>query len=248
MASKFDTYRRENECVERRYDRAQKANNIKEVYAARTDYQANIDKQKDELSKMDKSSQEYRDAKASLEEQEKKVNGMNYNGKEFNTIDQMSEKIDQYEMENRDLARQMDDAVRKGNTHKYDELSQKYATNVKAQEGIAAELKMNGIEKNNTIERQKIEKRNLDLDMRDKMQEKVAQAENKGKQPNKKDQENLDKYSQIARDEERKALEEIDKRKLQKMDEYGISTEEIDKERQQMEQARNRLLGEDKDR
>ena len=32
MASKFEQYRKDNECIERRYDRAQRAENIKEIY------------------------------------------------------------------------------------------------------------------------------------------------------------------------------------------------------------------------
>ena len=248
MASKVEQYRKDNECIERRYERAQKAENIKEIYAARADYQANIDKQKDELNKMDKSSQEYRDAKASLDEQESKVNGMNYYTKEGSDLSKVTEKMDEYKYENQDLGRQMDKAIAKGDTRKYDELSQKYETNIKAQEGIAAGLKMNGIEYENTIERQKIEKRNLDMDMRDKMQEKISQAQEKGKQPSEKDMADLEKYSKISKDEERKALEEIDKRKLKEMESYGISAEEIEKERQQRENARNRLLGEEKQR
>ena len=102
MASKFEQYRKDNECIERRYDRAQRAENIKEIYAARSDYQANIDKQKDELNKMDKSSQEYRDAKASLDEQESKVNGMNYYTKEGSDLSKVSEKMDEYKYENQD--------------------------------------------------------------------------------------------------------------------------------------------------
>ncbi len=248
MASKVEQYRKDNECIERRYERAQKAENIKEIYAARADYQANIDKQKDELNKMDKSSQEYRDAKASLDEQESKVNGMNYYTKEGSDLSKVTEKMDEYKYENQDLGRQMDKAIAKGDTRKYDELSRKYETNVKAQEGIAAELKMNGIEHENTIERQKIEKRNLDMDMRDKMQEKISQAQEKGKKPSEKDMADLEKYSKISKDEERKALEEIDNRKLKEMESYGISAEEIEKERQQRENARNRLLGEEKQR
>ncbi len=49
MSSKSEQLRKDNECIQRRYERAQKAGSITEMYAARKDYQDNIDKQKDEL-------------------------------------------------------------------------------------------------------------------------------------------------------------------------------------------------------
>ena len=47
MANKVEQLQKDNECIQRRYDRAQKASNVTEMYAARKDYQDNIEKQKD---------------------------------------------------------------------------------------------------------------------------------------------------------------------------------------------------------
>lgn len=246
MASRFEQLRDDNEIIERRYHRAEKTGNIREMYAARTDYQSNIDRQKDELNKMDKSSPEYASAKQNVDEQQRKAYGMEYRSKDGNDMDKLQSEMKDLERENRGLSMEMDKAVAKGDTRKYDDLSRRFETNVKAQEGISSQLKTNGIDHDNTTERQKIEKRNLDMDMRDKMDEKIKQAESKGKQPNERDLADYQKYADISKAEERQALEEIDNRKLKQMESYGISSEQIEKERQQMEQSRNRLLGEEK--
>lgn len=56
-------------------------------------------------------------------------------------------------------------------------------------------MKTNGIQHDNTIMQQKINKQNMDIDMRNKMAEKVQKAESKGKEANAKDKANLEKIS-----------------------------------------------------
>lgn len=248
MANRIEQLQKDNECIQRRYDRAQKANNVTEMYSAKKDYQDNIDKQKDELRKMDKSSPEYRQAKDSIDKQQSQANGMRYQSKTGNEMNEIKDHMQNLEHENDRLSREMDSAVQKGNTKKYDELSQKYTNNIKAQEGISSELKANGVQHDNSVTQQKINKQNLDIDMRNKMAEKVQKAEEKGKEPNAKDKANLEKYQQDVRKDERQALEEYDNRKLKEMESYGVSQEAIDKERENMEKSRNRLLGEDHNR
>lgn len=244
MANRVEQFQKDNECIQRRYDRAQKANNVTEMYAAKKDYQDNIDKQKDELRKMDKTSPEYKQAKDSIDKQQTRAYGMRYQSKTGNEMNEIRDHMHNLEHENERLSREMGRTVQKGDTKKYDELNQKYSNNIKAQEGISSELKTNGIQHNNTIMQQKINKQNLDIDMRNKMAEKVEKAESKGKEANAKDKANLDKYQQSVRKDEHQALEEIDNRKLKEMESYGVSQEAIDRERENMERARNRLLGE----
>ena len=133
-------------------------------------------------------------------------------------MNEIQDHMHDLEHENERLSREMDRAVQKGDTKKYDELNQKYSNNIKAQEGISSELKTNGIQHDNTIMQQKIDKQNLDIDMRNKMAEKVQKAESKGKEANAKDKANLEKYQQSVRKDERQALEEIDNRKLKEME------------------------------
>ena len=163
-------------------------------------------------------------------------------------MNEIQDHMHDLEHENERLSREMDRAEQKGDTKKYDELNQKYSNNIKAQEGISSELKTNGIQHDNTIMQQKINKQNLGIDMRNKMAEKVQKAESKGKEANAKDKANLEKYQQSVRKDERQALEEIDNRKLREMESYGVSQEAIDRERENMERSRNRLLGEDHNR
>jgi len=248
MASKIEHLQKDNECVQRRYDRAQKANNITEMYAAKKDYQDNIDKQKDELNKMDKSSPEYKQAKDNIDKQQSQAHGMHYRSKTGNEMNEIKDHMRDLEYDNERLSNEMDRAVQKGDTKKYDELNQKYTNNIKAQEGISNELKTNGIQHDNTIMQQKISKQNHDIDMRNKMAEKVEKAESKGKEPNAKDKANLEKYQQSVKNDERQALEEMDNRKLKEMESYGVSKEAIDRERENMERSRNRLLGEEHSR
>lgn len=248
MASRVEQLKKDNECIQRRYDRAQKANNVTEMYAAKKDYQDNIDKQKGELKKMDKSSPEYKQAKDSIDKQQTQAYGMRYQSKTGNEMNEIQDHMYDLEHENERLSREMDRAVQNGDTKKYDELNQKYSNNVKAQEGISAELKTNGIQHDNTIMQQKINKQNLDIDMRNKMAEKVEKAESKGKKANAQDKENLEKYQQSVRKDERQALEEIDNRKLKEMESYGVSQEAIDRECENMERSRNRFLGENHNR
>lgn len=246
MASKIEHLQKDNECIHRRYERAQKANNITEMYSAKKDYQDNIDKQKEELNKMDKTSPEYRQAKESVDKQQNQAHSMYYHSKNGNAMNEIQDHMNDLEYENERLSNEMYNAVQKGDTKKYDELHQKYTNNIKAQEAISSELKANGIEHNNTIMQQKVSKQNHDIDMRNKMAEKVEKSTSKGKEPNAKDVANLEKYQQSVKNDERQALEEIDNRKLKEMESYGVSKEAIDRERENMERSRNHLLGEER--
>lgn len=248
MANSIGQLQKENEYIKNRYDRAQKANNVTEIYAAKRDYQDNIDKQNAELEKMDKSSPEYRKAKESIEEQETQAHNMRYRSESGNEMNELQENIHSLENENKRLGYEMENAIEKGDTRKYDELNQKYVNNIKAQEGISSDLKANGIEFEDTIAQQKISKQNHDIDMRNKMAERVQKAESKGKEASEKDKANLEKYQQSVRDDERQALEEYDNKKLKEMESYGVSQEAIARERENMERSRNRLLGEDQSR
>ena len=248
MASKIEQLQKDNECIHRRYERSCKAGNLTEMYAARKDYQDNIDKQNDELRRMDKSSPDYQKAKESIDQQQRQAYGMRYQSKTGNEMNETYNHMKGLEHENERLSHEMDRAVQKGDTKKYDELNQRYANNIKAQEGISSELKLNGIQHDNTIMQQKITKQNLDIDMRNKMSEKVQKAESKGKQASAKDKANLEKYQDSVRRDERQALEEIDNRKLKEMESYGVSQEAIERERENLERSRNRLLGEDHSR
>lgn len=248
MSNKVEQLQKDNECIKRRYDRAQKANNITEMYAARKDYQDNIEKQKNELRKMDKYSPEYRQTKDSIEKQQTQAYSMRYQSKTGNEMNEIKQHMKNLELENKTLSNEMDKAIQKGDTKKYDELNQRYSNNIKAQEGISNELKINGIQNDNTIMQQKVIKQNLDIDMRNKMAEKIQKVESKGKKPNTKDEANFKKYQQDVRNDERQALEEYDNKKLNDMESYGVSPEAINQEREKMEQARNRLLGENYNR
>lgn len=113
MASKVEQLQKDNECIQRRYERAQKANNVTEMYAARKDYQDNIDKKKDEIRKMDKSSPEYRQAKDNIDKQQTQAYGMRCQSKNGNEMNEIRDHMQDLEHENERLSREMDRAVQK---------------------------------------------------------------------------------------------------------------------------------------
>ena len=254
MINKISQLMKDNECIKRRYERALKANNIKEMYAARAEYQENIDKQRDELRTLDKSSDEYKQAKVNIENQQRQAYGMRYTSNDENKDDlrEIEGLMYKYERENEALSKQMDEAIKKGDTQSYDELRHKYTTNLKAQEGISSQIKLDNRAHESSIVQQSVIQRDLDIDMRNKMAEKIQSS----KKPSEIDKANLEKYQNLVKSDERQALEKNDRKKLDemesrglddksKLDKYGLPRDLIQLERENLERSRSKLLGED---
>lgn len=145
-------------------------------------------------------------------------------------FDQYKKDMQNLANENGLLGKQMRSAMNAGNSKKYDELCKKYTENIEAQEGYAAEFKANGINCDNSIEQQKVAKRNLNIDMRDKMNENNSH-------------EKASKYANAVKEDEKRAVTEQSKNSSQKMEMYGVSSEQVEKEKIEQAEQRQKYLG-----
>ncbi|MBR3894587.1 MAG: hypothetical protein IKJ35_05510 [Clostridia bacterium] len=228
-----------NDIISKRFDAYAKSGDHTEMYAAKAEYDENLRDQKNELEDMrDKNSPEYRQKKEEIEKQEERSKEMSREidkqyKKEHGYNDQNAKKedLEKLKRENQGISREMHRAVEKGDTKKFDALSQKYETNIKAQEGISKELKTNGIDHEDTSYRQRVDLKNQNNDMSDKLR-----ASSKPK-----DRENAQKYMNRTRECEQKELKKKDNAELDRMkNNYGLSEEEINAERKKMEHEREK--------
>ena len=236
----YNKYKENNERIEERFKRAEKYRDSTEMYAARDDFDKNIEKQREMLSEMDKNSPEYRQLSDDIREQEYKFASMGCRARDSLGNESSQSKLEGLKRENDMLEHKMHQAVESGNTKAYDEARQRFETNIKAQDSLSKQMKMDGIEHENTTTTQNIHKQQLDEDMAGKMRERIEERTSKGKQPNPKDQENFQKYSGKASESMQENLKRYDDAKLDKMQSYGLSEEEIAKERREMEHQRER--------
>lgn len=227
-----------NDIISKRFDAYSKKNDHTEMYAAKAEFDENLRDQKNELADMkDKNSPEYQQKAAEIEKQEERSKEMSREisksyQKQYGYGEDNAKKADMEKLkrENEGLSREMHRAVEKGDTKKFDELSQKYENNVKAQEGICKELKTNGIEHEDTTHRQRVDLKHQNNDMSDKFR-------NSSKP---KDMENAKKYMDRTHECEQKELKKMDNAELDNMKNYGLSEEEINAQRRQMEHERER--------
>ncbi len=228
-----------NDIISKRFDAYAQKGDHTEMYAAKAEYDENLQDQKNELADMkDKNSPEYRQKAAEIEKQEERSKEMSREiDKQYkkehgdNDLDAKKEDLEKLKRQNEGISRDMHRAVEKGDTKKFDELSKKYETNVKAQEGMCKEFRTNGIRHEDTTYRQRVDLKNQNNDMADKFR-------NSSKP---KDQENAKKYMGKTRECEQKEMKKKDDEALEKKrNTYGISEEEINKERHEREHDRER--------
>ena len=238
----MNKYEYQNTHIYERFKAAEKRHNTTEMHAAKNDYDENIKRQKEMLADMpDKNCEEYRKLEDSIHEQEEKSKEMARSlQQEYSHEGEKVDDLERLKRENQQISEKMDAAIRKGDTKAYDELRQKYETNIKAQDNISQSLKTNGIKHENTTDLQNINKRNMDNDMADKFRDKMQERADKGKKPDPRDKEQYDKYMKLTRQSEQEDLKRIDDKKLENMKNYGLSDEEINKARHEMEHDRER--------
>lgn len=234
-------YKSENEQIDQRFRRVASKASTTEMYAAKDDYDKNIEKQREQLADMrDKNSPEYKQLEADIKKQEDRSREMGKESREALGKESHHDKLENLKAENDRLADKMHAAAEKGDSKAYDEARQKYETNIKAQDGLSGWMKQNGIEHENTTTKQNIQKQHLDNDMADKYAKKIAEKESKGKQPTAQEKAQYEKYMKQTRQTEQENLKRYDDKKLEDMKNYGLSEEEINKERKEMEHQRER--------
>ena len=227
MANNMKTYQRTAEACERRWNTAMRDGNASEAYAATQDYKKNIQAQEEELKKMDPNSKEYAKAEQSLDEQRgnawemERQQRLEFSGQEKQqTYEELNHKNEQ-------ISRDMGKAVERGDTATYDSLRSQYEKNISTQETLGRQMKEEHVEFEDTVHREKVDLQNRDIDMRDKMSERIADREGKGKSVSEEDRAAAEKYTKQVKKDEVELVKYQNDKKIESMRERGASEEEI---------------------
>lgn len=235
MASRMKELERQSKSYEDRWNRSMRDNNAGETYSASCDFAKNIEEQKKELKNIDPNSREYEKAETSIAQQESKLWDMKYAQSRQFSDQKVAREVENLQTKNEDISRKMSQAAEKGDTRTYDSLRSQYDKNIAMQEQMGKRLKEDGIDYKDTLQQQRIDKQNLDIDMRNKVAEKVAKQTEKGKPVKQEDREALDKYSTHVKHDEIENVKKQNQQKIDGMRARGASEQEIAYQKEQNE-------------
>lgn len=195
---------------------------IGEAYAEADICKQSLEEQKAEYAKMDPNSPEYEKTGVEIDRQSARLREMEStqaNGK-YN-----QQGLNDYEnarLANERIADRMQTAVEKGDTKTYDSLRAEYEHNIKKQELLGKRNDENGLQYKDTVHQQRLAKQDLDIDMRNKIADKVANRTAKGKPVSQEDREALERYSNDVKRDEIENVKKQNEKVIQGMRERGV--------------------------
>lgn len=227
MSSKMTALEREGQWYEDRWKRSIRDDNAGEAYSAVEDYKRNIAAREEELKKMDPNSREYEKAEMKIDEQKSKLWDMNYEQNRKFSHQDLSNEVENLNAKNMDISNKMSKAVENGDTRTYDTLKAQYNKNIAMQEQMGKRLKEDGFEFKANPNQQRRDILDHDIDMRDKLSEKIAKQTEKGKQVSEEDKKALEKYSNNVKQGEIDLVKKQNQQKIDSMRERGVSEQQI---------------------
>ena len=248
MVNKIKAYERLGQSYAKRWETSRNGGNVAETYAAARDYKNNIAKQEEELKKMDPNSKEYDKTAQSIDEQKSMLWDMEYRQRREFSDGQVQGEMETLQARNDQIASQMSNAVQRGDTEHYEQLRSQYQKNMSVQEQLGSRMKSDGIQFEDTLYRQKVTEYNLNISMRDSIQDRLSQQTEKGKVPNAKDQELLDRYQSQVRQDEIADVKMQNEMKIQGMRERNESQEKINYQQEENSRVEKRVADMNKER
>lgn len=227
MISKIRGYQRLADAYERRWNKAMQQGNITEAYVATEDYKKNITFQEEILKQMDPNSKDYEKAEHALNEQRNMAWEMNNQQRLHSSNSQQQQAYNEFIAKNRYISNEMSKAIDRGDTIMYDSLRLQYEKNIAAQEILGNEMKSEGVDFQDNVHQEKIDLLNKDIDIRNKMHEKIVQREEKGKKVSEEDRVTAEKYIQQVKTDEVDLVKYQNNKQIEKMNEQGFSKESI---------------------
>ncbi len=227
MATRMKELERQAKSYENRWRMARAGNNVGETYAAAQDYKHNIEEQEKELKKLDPNSREYEKAEQSISEQRSKLWDMEYKQKREFSDNSKQNSMRELEAKNDRLSKEMSVAEQKCDVKRYEQLRAQYSKNVNSQDQLSKEMRADGIECRDTVQLQRNDLYGHDIQMRDKLGEKVAEQTAKGKKVSEEDRANAEKYSQQVKKDEVENVKWQGERTVDNMYNRNASEEEI---------------------
>ena len=231
MSIKMKDLIRKSQIIVQRYEQAKKIGDCGEMYNAVRDSQENLKQMEAERDKMDPGSREYNKACREIDRCRYENSDRAQECRQEAGFGQgKQDSIDKMEQKNWQLSQEMEKAIEKGDTARYDQLKSKYDQNVATQETMRKEAKEEGYTPRESIIPQKANGVNLDCDMRDKFAEKVQSGKNVTQQ----DRDNLEKYKQQAHEGLGEQIKYQNEMKIEGMIERGAHAQkDIDKLREE---------------
>ena len=218
---------------EGRWQRSMKAGNAGETYSAEADFSKNLEEQEKLLKTMNPNSKEYAEAERKIDEQKNTRWNMQVEQRTAYGDQKLKTEIAEKQAQNQDLYKKMESAAQKGNVEAYEANRSQYEKNVHMQEQMGNALKSGHSSYNDTTAQQYRDKLNLDIDMRDKLAEKVQNSKN----PSEKDLANLEKYKQAVKDDEIATVKKQNQEKIESMRNRGEDKEVIKTHEEQNERS-----------
>lgn len=220
-------YQKYSEIYERRWNSAMASRNAPEAYAATQDYKKNIEAQEEELKKIDPNSRDYEKAEMAIDEQKSKMWDMNNQQRLQFFGEQKKQAYEQLDAKNEAISRDMAKAVERGDSKTFDSLRAQYEKNIASQEQLSYQMKEEGIEFRDTVHQEKVDLQSHDIDMRNKINEKLAEREAKGKSISDEDRIASEKYTKQVKQDEIDLIKYQGDKKIESMRERGATEEEI---------------------
>ena len=227
----------ENRSREMRWRDAISRGDAGEAYRLSGEYRGAIDAQFEELSKLDSNSREYEQARNDLYMQCAVSSDLECKQRANLTSRQKERGYEDMHAQNMALHREMEKAIERADTVKYDSLKWRYQQNMQSHEALGKELERCGAKTLvDHVHEERVDVLNLDIGMRDRMQERISQCEANGRTSSRSDTEAFEKYSQLVRKDERELLEYQHAKEIEAMRDMGASEEYV--RNRQEEQAR----------
>ena len=227
--------RRQNNAksYEDRWKRSMKAGNAGETYSAEADFSKNLEEQEKLLKEMNPNSKEYAEAERKIDEQKNTRWNMQVEQRTQFGNQQLKDEIAEKQAKNQDLSQKMETAIKNGNVEAYEANRSQYEKNVHMQEQMGNALKSGNTPYKDTTAQQYRDKLNYDIDMRDKLAEKVQNSKN----PSQKDLADLEKYKQAVKDGEIATVKKQNQEQIENMRNRGVDKDVIKNQEEKNEQS-----------
>lgn len=218
---------------ERQWQDAMDERDFAKAYKAEMDYRQNYEQQAEELKNMDPNSRDYEKAELEIDKQKSKAWDMYHQQRLACTNDELQESMESLEKENNEIYGKMEKAAKSRNVGEYNYQRKQFERNIEVQETMKSQLKYDGVQCEDTINQQRNNELNSDINMRNNMQDWVAKREATGKSVPQDMKNSTEEYVRNVKKDEIEVVKKQNEQIIEAMRERGASEQEIANTRDQ---------------
>ena len=212
---------------ERQWQEAMDERDFAKAYKAERDYRQNYEQQADGMKNMDPNSRDYERTELEIDKQKSKAWDMYHQQRLSCTNDELQASMKSLENENSEIYGRMEKAAQSRNVGEYSYQRKQFERNIEVQETMKSQLKYDGIQCEETINQQRNDKLNADINMRNNLQDWVANREATGKAVPQEMKNASNEYAQIVKKDEIEVVKKQNEQSIEALREKGASEQEI---------------------